>query len=175
MISLPFMRRRPRPLEARGPSAFYLTQKLSDRPGRPAAKLGDFHLDYMGAAEFEFDTVPDAAQRLFDHRRDLVIGHRSYQGQRLDFLWIGHQGEPFSHWVDWAQGRRRSDYGSLTEPTHPFYGKQTCRELIDQLNGRPADPQSEWPVVLWWALPGNVVWGFSGGGHVARFRDLLTG
>ncbi len=113
-------------------------------------RMGDYELDYMGSAEFEFGTIPVANNRLAAAGKDLQLAEFEYQGHVLDFLWVGGEGEPFDDWVRWAKGKP------------PFSGKEPPYELRQRLAGEePWDKERGWHTHVWWGLDDNVMWAFA--------------
>lgn len=157
----------------RGSRPFYLVQRLSLAPYKqhetafPGAKvnsnpfgygrMGDYELDYMGAAEFEFGEIPKANNRLASAGKDLVLAEFEYRGHAFDFLYIGKEGEPFEEWVGWAGGPRTR-----------------CVQR-QRLNGEkpPAWDNGQWHTAIWWALGGNVLWAFKNDGHMHRWIESM--
>lgn len=169
---------------------FYLVQRMSLSPYKKDqgflggqvvsnpfgyGRMGDYELDYMGAAEFEFGEIPKANNRLAEAGKDLVIGEFAYKGHVLDFLWVGKEGEPFEEWVDWAEGRGTDDYTGRVYEVAPFDGKEPPHELRQRLKGEdpPKWSDGQWQVALYWALNGNVIWGFQADGHLHKWIESM--
>lgn len=136
--------------------------------------LGDYDLDYMGSAEFEWSAIPDALKRLADAGKGITLEQREYKGCALDFLWIKKEGDPFEDWVAWAEGEPRTDrYGYECNRT-PFEGKESPRyDMAKRLAGEDP-PEWGWRADIWWALDENVMWAFSGDDHIARMIASTT-
>jgi hypothetical protein len=178
-----------RPIVAR---SFWLVQRIhrswradapADKPLSPLqkmgnpfgyGKLGDYELDYMGAAEFEFGAIPEAFKRLQDAGKGIVLTEWEYKGHALDFLYIEKDGEPFDAWTDWAEGRRRDEYSGKTYETRPFDGKERPYELEERLNGATS-PRfgDDWRTHVWWALEENVMWAFKEDGHLHKMLESM--
>ncbi len=168
---------------------FYLVQRikrsrLADEPlpaGNALARmrnpfgygqLGDYDLDYMGAAEFEWGAIPEAFDRLAKAGKGLALGTFEYDGHELDFLWIKKEGEPFEDWVAWAEGKPFVDEYGYECTRRPFSGKEPPHELRDRLDGRP-EPDWGWRTDVWWALGENVLWAFHEDGHLQRMVESM--
>jgi hypothetical protein len=124
--------------------------------------LGDYDLEYMGSAEFEFGAIPEALKRLKDAGKNgLILREWEYGGHVLDFLYRHKDGEPFEAWANWAEGNKHDP---------PFYGKETPFELRDRLAGKepPSWARGEWRTHVYWALNANVMWAFHEAGHLPR-------
>lgn len=115
-------------------------------------RMGDYELDYMGAAEFEFGTIPAANNRLAE-AGDKVVAEINYTFPKkygdlskrpLDILYIETEGEPFDVMGEWFLGGMRGK-----ERPHDFKKKLT-------------EPDYEYGGDVWWALGANVMWAFSG-------------
>jgi hypothetical protein len=175
-------------IEPRYSADFYLVQRLREAPYKrhqevfPGAKvksnpfgygrMGDYELDYMGAAEFEFGAIPEANNRLAKAGKGLTLGEYTYGGHTLDFLWIKTEGEPFEAFADWAEGKRTSEYG--THEDRPFFGKEMPYELRERLDGKqPFDKERGWHAALWWALRANVIWAFQEDGPMGRWIESM--
>lgn len=167
------------------PRSFYLVQRVSHRPGRPArgifasnpfgyGDIGDYELDYMGSAEFEWGAIPESWDRFAKAGgKGLDVAEHTYNGHVLDFLWIKKNGEPFDDFERWAEGRPKDSYGGEYQE-RPFYGKERPFELEARLNGEaPPAHSGEWRTALYWALDDNVMWGFKEDGHMERFLQGL--
>lgn len=174
------LRRQRTPIERR----FYLVQRIKRMPWAEAktfyeqfgpkvvsnpfgsgGRWGDYELEYMGAAEFEFGTVPKANNRLAEARKDLRVGQHEYNGFLFDFLWIGAEGEPFDDFDRWARGER----------SRPFWGKETpyrLREVVEE--GKPIE---DCTTSVWWSLLDNVQFAFAGTdeepGHLYRMIESM--
>jgi hypothetical protein len=137
-------------------------------------RMGDYELDYMGAAEFEFGEIPKAHSRLVAVGKDLVLAEFEYRGHALDFLYIGKEGEPFDEWLEWAEGRERG-YDGKVHQGRGFEGKKRPHELEQRLNGEdpPKYNDDQWRTAIWWALRGNVLWAFKEDGHLHRWIDSM--
>lgn len=174
--------------DARGSRPFYLVQRLyespyrRDKPGSALStkkgsnpfgggRMGDYQLDYMGSAEFEFGAVPEAGQRLAKAGKGLVLAEHNYGGHLLDFLYIAKEGEPFDAFADWAEGREYDEHTKKWYDVRPFDGKEPPYELRQRLNGEdpPKYRDGKWHDALWWALRGNVVFGFHEDGHMEKW------
>jgi hypothetical protein len=165
-------------------SRFWLVQRIKRSPYQrhveafPNAKvksnpfgygrLGDYELDYMGAAEFEFDAIPEANNRLAKAGKDLALslGEREYQGRALDFLWIGKEGDPWERWVAWANGDPYTSEFGICERSRGFEGKERPFDFERKLS----EPDYEYGGDVWWALNENVQWAFHDGedGHLLQ-------
>lgn len=168
--------------EQRSSSAFYRVQRLKLAPFKqhekawPKAKvksnpfgygrMGDYELDYMGSAEFEFGSCALANNRLAAAKKGLIIAEWSYEGHNFDFLWIEKEGEPFEAWTQWAKGNDRQP---------PFDGKEPPYELRKRLDGDdpPEYNDGEWQTAIWWALNANVLWAFTEDGHLHRWIESM--
>jgi hypothetical protein len=129
-------------------------------------RLGDYELDYMGAAEFEFGAIPKANNRLAEAGKDLRLGQHEYKGFLFDFLWIGREGEPFDDFDRWARGEKR----------RPFYGHETPYELLQVVD--EGKPISECRTAVWWSLNDNVQFAFAGAedqGHLIKMLASMGG
>jgi hypothetical protein len=132
--------------------------------------MGDYELDYMGAAEFEFGAIPEANNRLAKAGKDLVVVEFEYKGDEFDFLYIGKEGDPSEEWIDWAEGRYTDSFNGKTYEVTPFDGKEMPYELERRLKGEePFDPERGWSTAIWWALGANVLWAFKEDGHLLRW------
>lgn len=148
---------------------FWLVQTLHRQPwaevkdfySRPGVKvksnpfgygrMGDYELDYMGSAEFEFGEIPKANNRLAEAGDDLLLGQHEYKGITFDFLWIGAEGKPFADFDKWAKG---------SKSRRPFYGQETPWRLREVLvEGKPA---ADCETAVWWSLIDNVQFAFAG-------------
>lgn len=140
-------------------------------------KMGDYDLDYMGAAEFEWGAIPEAYDRFVKAGKSLVVDEWEYKGHKLDFLFIETAGEPYAAWTDWAEGRSAPDeYNGKVYEQPPFYGKERPYELEERLNG--ADKPrfgDDWRTHIWWALGENVMWAFTEDGHLPRMLESMAG
>lgn len=157
---------------------FWLVQRLSLSPYKrhaeafPKAKvksnpfgygrMGDYELDYMGAAEFEFGEIPKANNRLAEAGKDLVLTEFEHKGHTFDLLYIGAEGDPVPTWKEWAKGKP------------PFDGKERPYELEQRLNGKePWSKERGWQTAIWWALGANVLWAFKEDGHLHRWIESM--
>lgn len=159
---------------------YYLVQRLRHSPYEQAAgrtlstpkgranpfgggRMGDYELEYMGAAEFELGAVGKANNRLAAAGKDLRLAEFSYRGHDLDFLWIGSEGEPFDTWTNWADGRNVDPRTGTVREIDPFFGKEPPYELQKRLRGDdpPQHAAGQWQTAVWWALDGNVMWAFN--------------
>lgn len=143
---------------------FWLVQRVYPSPaaafaGRfPSAKvrsnpfgygrLGDYELDYMGAAEFEFGEIPKAATRL--SKGKLQSADHEYKGRTLRFLFLKADGDPFRDWQAWANGTQQYQ-------RRPFDGKEPPFGFKDRLDGKRSEYDK---TEVWWALNENVMWAF---------------
>jgi hypothetical protein len=169
---------------------FYLVQRLRLSPFKrheeafPQAKvksnpfgygrMGDYELDYMGSAEFEWGAIPEANNRLAKAGKDLALEEFEYQGHTFDFLWIGKEGEPFAEWVDWVEGRAHDRYTDRTYEAAPCEGKERPYELLERLGGATKPRYGDdWCTAIWWALTGNVLWAFKEDGHLTRWIESM--
>ena len=135
-------------------------------------KLGDYDLDYMGSAEFEWGAIPEAFQRLANAGKGLTTGTYNYAGHSLDFLWIAKEGEPFEDWAAWVEGLPYvGPYGE--RPRQPLEGKESCYQLRDRLDGKP-EYDWGWGCDVWWALEENVMWAFSEDNHLERMLKSIA-
>lgn len=173
--------------------SFYLVQRikrswradaLPSKKDTPLAKLrnpfgyghlGDYDLDYMGSAEFEWGAIPEAFDRLRNAGKGVVLTEWEYRGQALDFLYIEKNGEPFEDWTRWAEGRRIDEYTGKEYDERPFYGKEKPYELEERLNGATA-PRfgDDWRAHVWWALNEDVMWAFHDDGHLPRMLESMA-
>lgn len=148
--------------------SFYLVQRIH-RSWRADGHLGDYDLDYMGAAEFEWGAIPEAFKRFQDAGKKLELVEFEYGGHTFDFLYRKKDGEPFEAWTRWAEGTEWAvHYGS----PRPFYGCETPYELQQRLNGEKPWG-GEWRTHVWWALNENVMWAFRDDGHLLRMLESL--
>jgi hypothetical protein len=173
---------------------FYLVQRIkrswrADHPAgenvSPLAKLrnpfgygtlGDYDLEYMGSAEFEWGAIPEALKRFQDAgKKGLVVCEWSYGGHAFDFLYREKDGEPFEAWTDWAEGRRRDEYTGKVYEERPFYGKEPPYELQERIDGA-TKPRfgDEWRTDVWWGLGENVMWAFRDDGHLPRMLESMV-
>jgi hypothetical protein len=135
--------------------------------------LGDYDLDYMGSAEFEWGAIPKALKRLADAGKNITLEQREYNGHTLDFLWITKEGDPFEDWRAWVEGGPCvGRYG--THDRSPCDGKEPPYELLDRLAGKPR-PEWGWRTDVWWALDENVMWALSEEGHLERMVRSMHG
>ncbi len=98
---------------------FYLVQRLM--PGLPGGRvnpfgygvLGDYALDYMGSAEFEWGALPDSYNR-FDGAASVETGwmemgaislpggkKSTNDGVKVEAIWITADGEPWDRMIEW--------------------------------------------------------------------------
>jgi hypothetical protein len=148
-------------------------QKIGSNPFG-YGNLGDYDLDYMGSAEFEWGAIPEAFDRLVKARKKgIELSQFEYEGHSLDFLWIEAEGDPFADWVAWVEGKPyMTRYG--TADRRPCEGKETPYELRDRLAGKEPS-EFGWRADVWWALTENVMWAFSEDGHLQRMLDSMAG
>lgn len=149
---------------------FYLVQRLKRSPWAVKSnpfgygRMGDYELEYMGAAEFEFGAIPEANNRLANAGKDLKlsVGDHNYGGRLLDFLFIGKEGDPFEAFCEWAEGG-----GDL----RAFYGKERPYDFEKKLT----EPGYKYGGDAWWALAANVQWAFHDGenGHLLRMLTSM--
>lgn len=140
-------------------------QKISNPFGY--GNLGDYELDYMGSAEFEFGAIPEALDRFVKAGKGITLEQREHKGQSIDLLWITREGDPFEDWRAWVDGEPRRDYyGSLNE-RRPCEGKESAYDFAERLDGA-VEPEWGWRADIWWALKENVMWSFSGEDHINR-------
>ncbi|HTE58724.1 MAG TPA: hypothetical protein VK631_00135 [Solirubrobacteraceae bacterium] len=172
---------------------FYLVQRMkrswrADRPeGSPTHALdnlsnvfgyghmGDYDLDYMGSAEFEWGAIPEAYDRFVKAGKGLTLTEWTYNGHVLDFLYIEKDGEPFDAWADWAEGRSAPDeYSGKVYEQPRFDGKERPYELEERIDGATA-PRfgDDWRTHVWWALNGNVMWAFHEDGHLTQMLESM--
>jgi hypothetical protein len=137
-------------------------------------RMGDYELDYMGAAEFEFGEIPKANNRLADAGKDLVLDEFSFKGHTFDRLYIGREGDPTDEWIDWAEGRHVDPYNGETYKARPFDGKERPYELERRLDGEEPFGDEGWRTAIWWALKGNVLWAFKEDGHLLRWIESMA-
>lgn len=149
-------------------------QKLGSNPFG-YGNLGDYDLDYMGSAEFEWGAIPEAFDRLAKAGKGIALGQFEHNGHALDFLWIESEGEPFEDWAAWVDGRPWVDRYGFSCDRRPCEGKETPYELRDRLDGKDAHPEFGWRSDVWWALSENVMWAFSEDGHLQRMVDSMAG
>lgn len=136
--------------------------------------LGDYNLDYMGSAEFEWGAIPEAFDRLKNAGRGIASAERTYKGYALDFLWIEEEGDPFADWVVWVEGGAVTDQYGYTYTRRPCEGKETPYELLDRLGGKEPSEYG-WRTDVWWALDENVMWAFGEDGHLERMVESMQG
>lgn len=172
--------------------SFYLVQRIrrshrADHPigenASPLAKLrnpfgygtlGDYDLEYMGSAEFEWGAIPEGLQRFREAgKKGLVLCEWNYGGHDFDFLYRAKDGEPFDAWADWAEGRSRDEYSGKVYEERPFYGKETPYELRDRLDGKQPHAEYGWRTHVYWALAANVMWAFKEDGHLHRMLESM--
>lgn len=171
--------------DPRKPGAFYLVQTLSYRPYRdhqrqfPKAKvksnpfgygrMGDYELDYMGAAEFEFGAIPAANNRLANAGKKLVIEKDvDFRGSKIDLIFNKKEGNPIPVMEEWAKGANKH--------MGPFCGKERPYVFEARLKGEKRYNGEDWDInhpALWWALEANVLWGFSEDGHIERYIESM--
>ena len=173
------------------PRQFYLVQRIkrswrADNPSKadsPLAKvanvfgygtLGDYDLEYMGSAEFEWGAIPEAFDRLRKAGNRLVLTEWEYMGHVFDFLYREKDGEPFEDWTRWAEGRPIDEYSGQEYEERPFYGKEMPYELQERLDGAEK-PRfgDEWRTDVWWALGENVMWAFHDDGHLTQMLESM--
>lgn len=166
---------------------FWLVQRLNrdplaewqDRTGAFAGvksnpfgygRMGDYSLDYMGAAEFEFGEIPKANNRLAEARNDLVLDEFSFKGHTFDRLYIGKEGDPTDEWIEWAEGSELDSGYKIP----PFDGKERPYELQRRLDGEEPFSDEGWRTAIWWALRGNVLWAFKEDGHLLSWLESIN-
>ena len=127
-------------------------------------RMGDYELDYMGSAEFEFGAIPKANNRLAGAGEDLKlsVGEHEWEGRKLDFLYIGEEGDPWETWVEWATGK---------EHRPPFASKEYPFDFHKKLT----NPDYEYGGDVWWALDANIIWAFNDGedGHLLKMLESM--
>lgn len=134
-------------------------------------KLGDYNLDYMGSAEFEWGALPEAFDRLAKAGKGIATDTFEHNGHKLDFLWIKKEGDPFGDWVAWVEGQPRTNrYGTVSRS--PCEGKEFPYELLDRLAGKEPSEWG-WRSDVWWALSENVMWAFHEDGHLFRMVESM--
>jgi hypothetical protein len=135
--------------------------------------MGDYELDYMGSAEFEFGAIPEANNRLAKAGKGLrlSVGENRYMDRPLDFLWINDEGDPFDVWCLWASGsERRPEWWAGYKP-RPFEGKERPYDFEKKLRGEDYKYGGD----VWWALGANVMWAFNDGddGHLLKMLSSM--
>lgn len=164
---------------------FYLVQRIEHRPYAPPktekasvlqslsfnpfgyGRLGDYELDYMGAAEFEWGAIPEAGARL--NESEIVIDRFDFRypfkGSEshmhvIDLLYLEEDGDPIRDWEAWIKDG--------------CYGKESAYDFITQLENGTGRPKilsthkrkdgSTWDSTyganVWWALDDDVMWSF---------------
>lgn len=177
---------------------FYLVQRLQHRPYKkpdPEAKglkaklgntnpfgygrMGDYELDYMGSAEFEFGTIPKANNRLAEAKKGLVLLENEAirfndHDVEMDFLYIKKDGNPIPAFDDWIHGRGVDNYYDPPRyfQEQPFYGKETAYELERQMKGE-TEPEWGWRAHVWWALTGDVIFALSDLNGTRHLHQML--
>lgn len=165
---------------------FYLVQRLKYSPSEkfekafPGAKvrsnpfgygrLGDYELDYMGAAEFEYGAITEGNNYLAG--KQLTLEKQTYNGNELIFLYVTEDGSPFDEWKNWIEGTANKYHG-------PGWGKEVPYELLDRLAGKePNEWQKEhgYQCDVWWSLSDGVMWSFvekDGSTHLEKLLESM--
>lgn len=144
-------------------------QKISNPFGY--GNLGDYELDYMGSAEFEWGAISEALKRFVKAGKGITLEQREHKGHALDFLWVEKEGDPFEDWCAWVDGKPyRGRYGEYAR--RPCEGKEPAWELRDRLDGKE-EPEWGWCADIWWALDEIVMWSFSGDDHIVRMLESM--
>ena len=150
---------------------FWLVQRIDYSPPEKYAKLnlssnpfgygrlGNYELDYMGSAEFEWGAIPDSynAFRKANKKKDgLSIVDHTYNHHNLRFLFITKDSDPFDTFTEWVK--------SGCEGKEPAYG------LARRLKGT----QSQWDhTAVWWSLTDNIMWAFVENDGTCHLNQLL--
>lgn len=165
---------------------FYLVQRLYPSPWakekdwyeRPGVKvksnpfgygrMGDYELDYMGSAEFEWGAIPKANNRLAEAGDDLVLERHEFNGQNLIFLYIGKEGDPtteFDKWVNEGCDGKEPAYDLRLRLTDPH------KWMEDQAR---IEPQYRRTTEVWWSLLDNIIWSFVEEDGTSHLEKMLA-
>jgi hypothetical protein len=167
-----------------GRRRFYLVQRLEKSPYEkhlkafPDAKvksnpfgygrMGDYELDYMGAAEYEFGAIPASNNRLAAGKIELA--EHEFQGHKLLFLFTEEDGDPFDEWVTWAQGKPAD---ATTRAQMAFDAKNENGEFKRKLSNNASEYDR---TAVWWALNEDVMWAFveeDGSSHLLTMLESM--
>lgn len=120
-------------------------------------RLGDYELDYMGAAEFEFGALPEAAKKLSES--NLMTDTHEFRGKTIKFLFTEKDGDPFEEWCKWIV-------------TEPVSSKEPPYDVISILDGKTQ--ASERRGQIWWSLNNNMMWSFLSDDGIDHIQQMLT-
>lgn len=166
--------------------SFYLVQRLYESPHERFAKtfsdakvksnpfgygrMGDYELDYMGAAEFEWGAIPEANNRLAEAGDDLTMLRHEFNGHNLIFLYIGKEGDPtegFDNWVNTRCDGKEPAYDLYERLTDPHTWMERQAKL-----GKYARTTE-----VWWSLRDNILWSFvdeDGSSHLEKMLASMS-
>lgn len=175
----------PRVFDKYGHRPFYLVQRLYESPASryketfPNSKiasnpfgygrLGDYELDYMGAAEFEWGAIPKAANRMYEAGDGLVFQTHTLLGNNLIFLYIEEEGDPTEEFDRWVIETRCDGQ----EPAYTLHDRITNPEGFAK---KMAALKYHRETTVWWALNENVLWSFveeDGSSHLEKMMASM--
>lgn len=158
--------------------SFWLVQRLIESPEArwkesfPDAKvrsnpfgygrLGDYELDYMGAAEFEWGAIPKANNRLAEGTP--IIGvveglkYANLELPPLDMLWLEEDGDPKGDFQEWLDSGARAKEGMG----------------VFEYVLRGEEPPEHNRGVVCWALEANVQWALHEPDGTGHLRKMLA-
>jgi hypothetical protein len=130
-------------------------------------RMGDYQIDYMGAAEYEFGAIGRAMTRMSEAEELVRTTVTGIDGKAItapiDFLYRSQDGPPIDDWIEWL-GRKRGPY--------ELKAKADNGEFLSRLAGREFPSIN--PTVIWWAIEANVFWSFAPDRHIDRMLKSMS-
>lgn len=161
---------------------FWLVQRMTYRPIKPAddsrlarvenvfgyGRAGDYALDYMGSAEFEWGGLGESWER-FRAGGSPTLGTVRYKDVDIELMWIGSDPDARGDFLQWAAREFETKDG-----------RYEIKALFDPEAKYPPDPDT-----VWWDITGDVMFARAGvistkflaglGKQAPQFRDTRAG
>lgn len=167
---------------------FYLVQRVyPSKRGKYAAmskgkidynpfgygRLGDYELDYMGSAEFEWGAIPDSLKRFAEanDNNKLMRGELDYKptNKKLVFLYIEDDypngEELYDEFLEWVGERCDGK-----EPSYDFHERLTDPERYAENEKKGWTRNTE----VWWSLLDDVMFSFVDEDGTSHLEKMLN-